>query len=77
MILDFRFTFKGNESFKKKFDDKFAQDKDLTMQMIGAFGHLVMLAFNLKKEDEVSLIGFTCGEIDPTLQNKDNKKVDN
>jgi hypothetical protein len=76
-MIDFHFTFKGNESFKKKFDDKFAQDKETTMQMIGAFGYLVMLAFNLKKEDEVSLIGFKCGVPDPTLENKENKKVDN
>jgi len=76
-MIDFHFTFKGSESFKKKFDEKFAQDKETTMQMIGAFGHLVMLAFNLKKEDEVSLIGFKCGVLDPALENKDNKKVDN
>lgn len=76
MMIDFHFTFKGNESFKKKFDEKFAQDKEITMQMIGAFGHLVMLAFNLKKEDDVSLVGFKCGQLDPSLENKDNKKVD-
>lgn len=77
MILDFRFTFKGNDSLKKKFEEKFANDKEITMQMIGAFGHLVMLAFNLKKEDEVSLINFTCGELDKSLEEKANKKVDN
>lgn len=75
-MIDFHFTFKGNENFKKKFDEKFAKDKEITMQMIGAFGHLVMLAFNLKKEDDVSLIGFKCGQLNESLENKDNKKVD-
>lgn len=77
MNLEFTFTFKGNESFKNKIDERFANDKDLTMQLIGAFGHLIMLAFHLKKEDEVSLVRFLAGAPHDEKKPEENKKVEN
>ena len=63
MRMEFKILMKGEESFKKKFEDALKVNPNLHMDFIRAFAHTVMMALRLSEEDKISVDAFRAGEV--------------
>ena len=58
MRMQFILGIKGNDSIEKKFEKAIEENKDLPKQLIHAFAQAVLVSFNLKEEDNVTVESF-------------------
>lgn len=74
MMIEFKMIFKGEASFRKKFEKALKENEKLHIQIMTSFGHAIMTSLKLDESDNVSIVGFRAGEC---WDKEDNKKVDN
>jgi hypothetical protein len=76
MIVEVKMSMKGNEGLKKKFEETVKNNPQIHMELLNSFGSAMVLAFNLKKEDEITVNSFRLAEVisEEILENK--KTVD-